>query len=63
MQDSSCVLYSLRLAETSKTPDQNAPRGSVLEVFEMIDPGLVGVPREQKMIKGHLPRVIYHRVY
>ena len=23
----------------------------------------VGVPREQKMLKGHLPRVIYHRVY
>ena len=24
---------------------------------------LGGVPREQKMLKGHLPRVIYHRVY
>jgi len=22
-----------------------------------------GVPREQKMLKGHLTRVIYHRVY
>ena len=22
-----------------------------------------GVPREQKMLKGHLPRVIYHKVY
>jgi len=22
-----------------------------------------GVPREQKMLKGHLPRIIYHRVY
>jgi len=22
-----------------------------------------GVPREQKMLKGHLPRVIYHQVY
>ena len=22
-----------------------------------------GVPREQKMLKGHLPRVIYHHVY
>jgi hypothetical protein len=22
-----------------------------------------GVPREQKMLKGHLPGVIYHRVY
>jgi len=24
---------------------------------------LGGVPREQKLFKGHLPRVIYHRVY
>ena len=23
----------------------------------------VGVPREQKMLKGHLPRVINHQVY
>ena len=22
-----------------------------------------GVPREQKMLKGHLPRVLYHQVY
>jgi len=22
-----------------------------------------GVPREQKMLKGHLPRVIYRQVY
>jgi len=33
----------------------------------MIDSGLVGsmggVPRDQKMFKGHLPRVIYHQVY
>ena len=30
----------------------------------MIDSGLVGgVPREQKMLQGHLPRVIYHQVY
>ena len=24
---------------------------------------LGGVPREQAMLKGHLPRVIYHQVY
>ena len=24
---------------------------------------LGGVPRQQKMLKGHLPRVIYHQVY
>ena len=27
----------------------------------VIDSGLV--PREQKMLKGHLPRVIYHQMY
>ena len=29
----------------------------------MIDSSLGGVPRGQKMLKGHLPRVIYHQVY
>jgi len=24
---------------------------------------LGGVPREQKMLKGHLPRVMHHQVY
>ena len=24
---------------------------------------LEGVPQEQKMLKGHLPRVVYHQVY
>ena len=24
---------------------------------------LEGVPREQEMLKGHLPRVIYHQVH
>jgi len=30
-------------------------------VKSVIDSG--GVPREQNMLKGHLPRVIYHQVY
>ena len=32
----------------------------------VIDPGLTslgGVPQEQKMLKGRLPRVMYHQVY
>ena len=29
----------------------------------VIETSLEGVPREQKMLKGHLPRVIYHQVY
>jgi len=31
--------------------------------FGLIDSSLEGLPREQKMLKGHLPRVIYHLVY
>jgi hypothetical protein len=29
----------------------------------MVGLDLGGVPREQKVLKGHLPRVIYKRVY
>jgi len=29
----------------------------------MRNPGLGGVPREQKMLKVHLSRVVYHQVY
>ena len=36
-----------------------APRQRAHPVVD--SPG--GVPREQKMLKGHLPRVIYHQVY
>ena len=42
---------------------------AAISLVEVIDPGLVGsislgkVPRTQKMLKGHLPRVIYHPVY
>ena len=38
-----------------------------LDSSTAIDSGLVGslrgAPREQKMLKGHLPGVIYHQVY
>ena len=54
----------------SKTPGP-AERISDPEVYQpnpkgflcVIDSGLGGVPWEQKMLEGHLPRVIYHRVY
>ena len=29
----------------------------------MLESCLGGVPREQRMLKAHLPRVIYHQVY
>jgi len=34
-------------------------RGEHLVIF----PLLGGMPREQKMLKGHLPRVKYHHVH
>ena len=38
--------------------DVHLRKGDVHSV--VIDSGLGGVPREQKMLKGHLPRVLYH---
>ena len=38
-------------------------KGFNLKAKAMIDTALIaleGVPREQKMLKGHLPRVVYH---
>ena len=35
----------------------------VMVYFLFIDRLRTGVPREQKMLKGHLPGVIYHQVY
>ena len=32
-------------------------------VIMMVTDSGGGEPREQKMLKGHLPRVIYHQVY
>ena len=33
------------------------------QLMNTLGTSLGGVPREQKMLKGHLPRVIYHQVY
>ena len=41
--------------------DVNLRKGDVHSV--VIDSGMGGVPREQKMLKDHLPRVLYHPVY
>ena len=32
-------------------------------LLRMVVVGEEAVPREQKLLKGHLPRVIYHQVY
>ena len=37
--------------------------GLCVGVIDTRGTSLGGVPREQKMLKGHLPRVIYHQVY
>ena len=49
-------LYRLQLSAFAVPDRLKLLKGHV------IDP-LGGVPREQKMLKGHLPRVIYHYAY
>jgi len=50
--------------------DATSIRETCSDWSPVIDSGLVGstdslggVPREQKILKGHLPRVRYHQVY
>ena len=43
--------------KTAKICDFGLARGEIDDNME------VRVPREQTMLKGHLPRVIYHQVY
>jgi len=38
-------------------------RGSRVEGPHTRGISLGGVPREQRVLKGHLPRIIYHQVY
>ena len=50
----------------TRTPQSRAAPG--VRLVGLIDSGLVGsslggVLREQKMLKGHLSRVIHHQVY
>ena len=49
-----CKTVTVDASEQARRPRYQHPpaRGDRLRV---------GVPREQKMLKGHLPRVIYHR--
>ena len=46
----------VRCKERSARPPHRQPKR-----VRVMQPG--GVPREQNMLKGHLPRVIYHGVY
>jgi len=49
---------SLKLSDTRVYEPQILPPHQVRVFWLMIDSGLGGVLREQKMLKGHLPRVI-----
>ena len=41
----------------------NKQRRPHVHIWYREEKNAYGVPREQKMLKGHLPRVIYHQVY
>ena len=62
------LCFLVREGAPEKSPDKShggsypKPRNSN-RVFPSLDDGLGGVPLEQKMLKGHLPRVMFHRVY
>ena len=55
---SRCVLNSVRNVTSS---GMNAGHARHTNIDRLKVGG--GVPREQKILKGHLPRVIYHQVY
>jgi hypothetical protein len=61
----SCDLYNL--STVRNTPKREVAKGPTIPTNDFIDDRLHiclrGVPREQKMLKGHLPGVIYHGVY
>ena len=42
---------------------QDLSHGQVMEQLMVKGTSMGGVPREQNMLKGHLPRVIDHRIY
>jgi len=60
----------LRVIKEKKKKRRNEPPSSGVGTNKTVKGWLAqrgtslgGVPREQKMLKGHLPRVIYHQVY
>ena len=56
---STVVSLNSRL-DSDKEQGKGAFQNAGLVFVVLIDSG--GVPRKQKMLKGHLPRVIYHQV-
>ena len=53
----------LRLIGVRSAPMPATSYAAVCPIL-VIDSGLIGrLPREQKMLKGHLPRVVHHQVH
>ena len=60
-----CVALSSRLQSNKEEEEELEFRARRVQVFGAhfsIADSMGGVPREQKMFKGHLPRVVYHQV-
>ena len=53
----------LRVTKKKRRTGAMAPRVDKKVTSGAAQNSLEGVPREQKMLKGHLPRVIYHPAY
>jgi len=51
------------VADLEPTRQISASQGQVSALVFRYEFSRGGVPREQKMLKGHLPRVIYHQIY
>ena len=65
-QDSAAICrIGRRLAGYGVTWQQRVALSALIDsvLVGSSETSLGGVPREQKMLKGHLPRVIHHQVY
>jgi len=55
--------WALRLAIPEGHREVPTDEVTDVQAISARDSSLGGVPREEKMLEGHLPRVIYHQVY
>ena len=56
-----CARYTCIMRGPKGVPEVGGQRGFMVSSHDRLRVG--GVPREQEMLKGHLPRVVYHQVY
>ena len=57
------IITMIKWIQTSRLSIKNSLSGRRVFSGDAIGTSLGGVSREQQMLKGHLPRVIYHQVY